>query len=178
MEQPFDRAALVEYLRSTISELAKVPGFHGLPAPKQLFFNELVVTAMRFSGADNTITDEEVSLLWDVMQGTGVFTDSELSLSHLARLRELLERIYHEHREQYDANQVPRSVLALTSYDGRNGTQYAEEAKEMFYRFAAALTQSDSNLGQSEQEDLAAFRAALWAPSGPAPVQSENGPAR
>ncbi|MCL4488607.1 MAG: hypothetical protein M1570_10825 [Chloroflexi bacterium] len=174
MDDSFEYAALAEYLRSAIGELSDVPAFDGLPGPKQLFFNDLVVTAMRFSGADNSITDEEVSLLWHLMPSTGVFNDAKISVRHLARLRELLQKMYQENLETYGGNQVPRSVLALANYDRRNGTQYAEIAKEMFYRLAEAVVGSDRNLGQSEQASLEAFRAALWAPDAPASAQRDQ----
>ena len=132
-----------------------------------MLFNEFVVIAMHFAGAEDKIGGGEVELIWDIHAALEQTGKTGTSSRHRPQLRKLLQQLYRESQKSYEVDSLPRSIQALQIYDAQNGTSYAEEVRTMYFRLASFVIKADRRLKKEEERRLSAFKEVLWSPDHP-----------
>lgn len=144
-------AKFLQFLVKTINELIPpldtvLSQLHeegdDLPISLELIMGELTIVSLIFMDVDLNISKEEINLLNDFRKL--IYGDKVLPFT-APNYHELCNEclcIYPHRRLSIDS--LPFTVQYLQTYDQKNGTKYAKEAKEMFFRFAATIVRVDS----------------------------------
>lgn len=164
-----DSLPLVRYLKSTIYELLDpleqaqwagweegddtVDGWATIRAA-------LTVIGVHFAAVDGDLSDDEAALLNDIAE----FLNPEEPAGYISprQYGDILRRGLRESPEVYLNLRLPPPVFYLAHYDNAYGTDYAEKAKAMFFRFANAITKADGKISAAEESALAQFKAILF----------------
>ncbi len=150
---------LIEPLESAQSE------FHGqegrnLPNGLHLLMGELTMIGLLFTNMDLNVSSDELNLMNSIRRA--VYGD-EVRLLDSSDFRELCRkflRMYPERRLTLD--HMPSSVRYLLVYDREHGTEYAEKARTVFFRFANAIVKSDEKEHPVELITLSNFKDVLY----------------
>lgn len=170
-----DSLPLLRYLKNTIYEL-----IDPLEQVEWSFWQEgddtvdgwstfrayFSIIGVYFAAVDGALTDDEAALLNDVAE---FFSSEETSGYITARqYGDILRKAIQTNPEVYLNLCMPSPVVYLAHYDSTYGTDYAEKAKSLFFRFANAITKADGWISPSEEAALAEFKSILFEE---APVQ-------
>lgn len=130
--------------------------------------DELNTTATRFLLVSNQISEKEAELYFDFKWFFNFTGGDELiqsySLGHRIKgIQSALDSNRENFRSKITNYGVP-CVRALEIYDAHHGSDYAEKAKSMFFRFANSFVKIDGNISQKEESELNKFKGVLYAP--------------
>jgi stage V sporulation protein K len=117
------------------------------------------IVGVHFAAVDGDLSDEEAAFLNDIEE---FFTPEESGYIAPRQYREILRQGVREHREIYMELRLPYPVYCLGLYDNSYGTDYAEKAKALFFRFANAVTKSDGKISAAEEVALSQFKTILF----------------
>lgn len=128
--------------------------------------DELNTTAARFLLASNQISEKEAELYFDFKWFFNKSSREELNQSHSLEFRtKNIQTALDTNRKDFISNiedyGVP-CVKALEIYDIQNGSNYAEKAKSMFFRFANSFVKIDGNITHREEIELNKFKEVLY----------------
>src|SRR5262249_19824089 len=164
-----DSLPIIRYLKSTIDELIN-------PIEQVLWANwkegddtvdgwliiagSLFVVGLQFALVDGDLSDDEAAFLGDVQE----FLQREEEISSLTRreYRDILLRPVRHNPQLFMNLRVPSTVTSLRIYDNEHGTDYAEAAKAMFFRYANAVTKADGRITKEEELALSKFKQILY----------------
>ena len=164
-----DSLPLLRYLKNTIYEL-----IDPLEQVEWAFWQEgddtvdgwftfrasFSIIGVYFAAVDGALTDDEAALLNDVAE---FFSPEEPSGLITARqYGDILRQALRRNPEVYLNLRVPSPVIYLSQYDNTYGTDYAEKAKALFFRFANAITKADGRISPPEEAALAEFKSILF----------------
>ncbi|HEU4713666.1 MAG TPA: AAA family ATPase [Pyrinomonadaceae bacterium] len=124
------------------------------------FRAHLSIIGVHFAAVDGAFTDDEAALLNDVNE---FFTPDEPAGELTAReYGDILRESMRRNPDIYMNLRVPTPVLYLSQYDNSNGTDYAEKARALFFRFANAITKADGRITPKEEAALAEFKSVIF----------------
>lgn len=128
--------------------------------------DELNTTAFRFLLASNTISEEETELYFDFKWYFDFDGDVELDQSYSIKDRtELFRSALNSNRENFQSKVksygVP-CIRTLEIYDIKHGSDFAEKAKAMFFRFVNSLVKIDGNISKKQEIELNKFKEILY----------------
>jgi SpoVK/Ycf46/Vps4 family AAA+-type ATPase len=164
-----DSLPLLRYLKGTVYEL-----IDPLEQAEWAFWEEgddtvdgwrtlsssLSAIGVYFATVDGALTDDEAGFLADINQ---FFSPEESEDLLTARQHgDILRSVMREHPEVYRQLELPPPIFYLSQYDNTYGTDYAEKAKAMFFRFANAVIKADGRISPSEKAALAEFKTLLF----------------
>lgn len=128
--------------------------------------DELNTTSIRFLLASNQISEKEAELYFDFKWFLTITVGDELNQSYSLSYRtELLQSALNSNRENFSSkieNYGVPCVRSLEIYDAQHGSDYAEKAKSMFFRFANSLVKIDGSITQKEEIELNKFKGILY----------------
>jgi stage V sporulation protein K len=163
-----DSPALIRYLQNTISKfidpIEEVAWAHheegdDIPDAQQMFRSYFTHMFVYFASLDE-ISDEEAALIADVREYLNDYTDAYKGRS----IREIRD-LYREHsttNEIYSELKIPAPVMYLQIYDDAYGTEYAAEAKSVFFRTANCIIKADGQVSPKEQTALSKYKDLLF----------------
>lgn len=163
-----DSPAILRYIQNTISVLTepieKVAWANwkegdDTPDALALIKFELDWIGNHFASRDGNITEAEAAFLDDVEVFFGGPSYEDLSNRALS---EIAQNGFMTNQQLYDQLSVPLPVEYLQIYDNAYGTDYATQAKAMFFRFANAVTKADGCVSHSEQLSLSSYKELLF----------------
>ena len=128
--------------------------------------DELNTTAIRFLLVSNQISEKEAELYFDFKWFFNLSITDELNQSYSLETRtkgmqSALDSNRENFRSKIENYGVP-CVKALEIYDTQHGTDYAEKAKSMFFRFANSFVKLDGSITQKEEIELNKFKGILY----------------
>lgn len=168
MTRHSDSSAFKRYVQNTISDLiAPIEEMawsvwkegDETPDAYKIIEDELFFIARHFASVDNYISESEAAFIDDVE----VFFGREDYFDLTNRdLREAMQKTLSRNPDAYKELILPAPVMYLQWYDEDYGTDYATEAKSLFFRFANAVTKADGSVSQKEQIALQNFKELLF----------------
>jgi Holliday junction resolvasome RuvABC ATP-dependent DNA helicase subunit len=173
-----DSPAILRYIQNTISVLteplervawANWKEGDDTPDALALIKFELHWIGNHFASRDGDISEAEAAFLDDVEVFFGGPSYDELSNRDLS---EIAQEGFMTNPHLYEDISVPLTVEYLQIYDNAYGTDYATQAKAMFFRFANAVTKADGCVSPNEQVFLSNYKKLLF--SYQLEVQPEN----
>ena len=153
-----DSLPLLRYLKRTVYEL-----IDPLEQAQWAFWEEgddtvdgwatlsasLSAIGVYFGIVDGALTDDEAGFLTDISQ---FFSPEESEDLLTARQHgDILRSVMRDHPDVYQGLRLPPPIFYLLQYDNTYGTDYAEKAKAMFFRFANAIIKADGRISPSEK---------------------------
>jgi hypothetical protein len=120
----------------------------------------LHVICVSLAHSDGDISVEEASFIHDVLNYFNPEYDAE-NVWGMEEFRRHLMRAVAEQPDLYDAPGVA-IVEALEAYDGAAGTDYADKARTLVFRFANAIVKADGHVNGAEEAALARLKSALF----------------
>jgi len=129
------------------------------PDAHQTLENFFLLTAIYFSNIDNNVSDEEIAFIADIKGWLCNYNDDWEDFS-VGDIRSYLAEL--AKHEIYRELRVPGIVVYLQIYDNARGTDYATQAKTMFFRFANAIVKADGQISPAEQTALANYKELLF----------------
>jgi SpoVK/Ycf46/Vps4 family AAA+-type ATPase len=134
------------------------------PTGLDTIYLDLNYLAAQFALADGELSENEAFLFRKIGEFLGKASASWQYNSYNA-LRASYPR--------YKAMRVPFCVQYLDAYDAGYGTNYADKAKAMFFRFANAMAKADGEITEEEKFALLEFKKLLYPSlSGETPVET------
>ena len=112
-----------------------------------------------FAIVDGTVSDSEAAFLQDIEVFMGKEDYDSLDNDYF---KKQWEATIVEYREHFRELKMPSPVFYLELYDESNGTDYATQAKTLFFRYANAVVKADGNVSQAEQIALANYKELLF----------------
>ena len=162
-----DSPAFIQYLRNTVSDLISPLDAMALMLEQrgiqsrdafellQLCFLQIGIC---FANIDGNITASEATFITDIR---ALFTDDNWSELSDSRLQSFFQEIALD-SSPIEPPPFPVVVFYLQLYDKSTGTDYATQAKSMFFRFANAVAKADGSISQPEQMSLYAYKDILF----------------
>jgi Cdc6-like AAA superfamily ATPase len=162
-----DSQAFIRYLKSTINDLIdpieKVEWAlweEGQDTPNAY---NMIQTAMFFLGRyfaciDGDLSDDEAAFIWDIEL---IFDVEQLDVSKRI-VRDAMRNTVKQNPDLYSNLQMPYPVIFLQVYDEAVGTDYANQAKALFFRYANAIVKADGKILPAEQAALQNFKEILY----------------
>lgn len=120
---------------------------------------DLFFIAGHFANLDGSVSDNEAAFAQDIQIFLG--QTSFENLSH-QNYREMMQDLIKKYPDSYQVLEVPGDVELLQIYDRANGTDYATQAKSMYFRFAEAIIKADGNISEKEEIALSKYRELLF----------------
>ncbi len=162
-----NNAEFISYLETTMADL--IPPLEemerefngsGEPDGRASIETELFSLSLIFANANKLITESEAAFIVDIQH----FIDDNAGVFKNLSNKVFQNQIYEAVNGNYFYNHlsVPNVVKNLQLYDKRNGTDFATQAKSMFFRFANAVTKADGNICEDEQKLLSEFKELLF----------------
>lgn len=152
-----DSLAIMRYLKNTVHELMEwIEGDH--PGPNYFTANFGRI-GLYFASVDGDLSDDEAAFLWDIQQ----FFVPDLPISQFTKrqLRDLSRDSVRDNPEFLNLYK-PEIVTYLETYDPVQGTDYADKAKALFFRFANAVAKADGKVTKVEELALSKFKQTLY----------------
>jgi hypothetical protein len=120
----------------------------------------LLTLGLYFAAIDGALTDDEAAFINDVSE----FLSPEEFEGHLTARQhgDILRKLMRDNPDVYLTLRMPPPIFYLSQYDEAHGTDYAEKARAMFFRFANAITKADDRISPSEEAALAEFKSVLF----------------
>jgi AAA+ superfamily predicted ATPase len=180
-----DSPALVQHFTEVIHELIRAlqvvfERFSnktvGLSDPTTTLVDDLTCVALYFAGTDTDLTYTEAAIIRDVL---ALFGADHQTLS-TSRYIDSFLRAIRERPTIARTLTLPHTIQLLQLYDSAEGTEYANRARALFFRFANAIMKADGRATHSELDALAEYKALLYPASKPStptkqsPVQPES----
>lgn len=171
-----DSAEFIEYLKNTIADLV-IPleeigrEIDETDTKEETDFRASIITSLLdlripFSNADRKITESEAVFIADIE----MFLNNEYDDKILPN--KVYKEALYESVKLYEIFKsdnlisgnllVPEAVMYLQLYDKWNGTDFATQAKLMFFRFANAIAKADGNICENEQILLSEYKDLLF----------------
>lgn len=163
-----DSPAILRYIQNTIASLiepiekvawANWKEGDDTPDAVALIKFEINWIGNHFASRDLEINEAEAAFLDDVEIFFGSPSYEQLSNSDLS---EIAQDGFMRNPHLYDDLSVPLPVEYLQIYDNAYGTDYATQAKAMFFRFANAVIKADGRVSQDEQLALSNYKELLF----------------
>ena len=163
-----DSAAFQRYLKNTVLDLIvpleKVAWTFwkegdDTPNGQEIIGGDFFFVARQFAIADRNISEDEAAFIDDIEVFVGFREESNLSNQEL---KQIMLKSITRRSEYYSDLDLPISVIYLKYYDEDYGTDYATQAKTIFFRFANAVAKADGNINQQEQIALQQFKELLF----------------
>jgi stage V sporulation protein K len=133
---------------------------------EELMYTDLLYLVLYLGGADGQLSEDEIAFvpdLSDIFRGTDHarnWDDRQYRRQYL----DIYKKMYSESREFYDNPMYPQTLFALTAYDRTYGTEFAEMARAMFFRFANVVVKSDGKTTEYEENALANYKDRIYTP--------------
>lgn len=171
-----DSSAIKNYIQNTYPDLiepiealqwANWKSGNELPNGKKVISLSFLVLAMYLSCSDGELSIREVEFLRDI---NDLFSEDNQNASSHSLQYEYLKMIINS-PDNFKL-QVPYAVTYLEMYDKWKGTNYADQARTMFFRFANAFVKADNKITVQEQDALLNFKNTLY-PNGAVPTTEE-----
>jgi SpoVK/Ycf46/Vps4 family AAA+-type ATPase len=121
----------------------------------------LFIIGIHFAAIDGDLSDDEAAIVKDIQNFFDSDEDPEAALTKRQH-RDLLRNTLRSHSEFIMTLQMPPAIVYLQEYDQLYGTDLAEKAKAMYFRFANAVTKADGTITAEEQVALSQFRSMLY----------------
>jgi SpoVK/Ycf46/Vps4 family AAA+-type ATPase len=163
-----DSSAFQRYLKNTVPDLitplektAWTLWKEGDDVPNgcQIIQDDFFFIARHFAIADKNISENEVAFIEDIEVFVGINEGFDFSNS---QLKQMMLKAVSKHPEYYQDLSMPCSIRYLQFYDNDYGTDYATQAKTIFFRFANAILKADGNINHQEQTALSKFKELLF----------------
>lgn len=144
------------------------------PDAFECVYTDFLSIAISFANLDGHISVTEASVLQRVQklfesQLDGImFIANDIEHTHMT-MQELLAECH-----LYGEVDIPYTVMLLETYDAENGTNYADKAKAMFFRFANAVAKADGAITQKEANSLLVFKQMLYPTIGRTAQQTDE----
>ncbi len=168
MARHSNSATFIRYLQNTIpalveplEEVAWAVWEEGDDAPEaqEMIKAELYFVGRYFANIDGNVSNDEAAFIHDLDVYWGAESYRELGDNVLAKA---MQRSIKSNPEKYQTLFIPKPVWYLQMYDVRNGTDYATQAKSMFFKFANAVTKADGNVSRNEEIALSKYKELLF----------------
>lgn len=128
--------------------------------------DELNTLTFRFLIATDGISEKEAELFFDFCWFFDIEIGDGTDQSHSLKKRtKLLQEIIDSNRQTWQELEQMNDVAcvrALEIFDRQHGSDFAEMAKSMFFRFANSLIKVDGNITTSEEFELNQFKEILY----------------
>ena len=163
-----DSPAFNLYLQKTISdliepieEMAWLVWKEGdeIPDAYEMIKTELFFIGRHFANADEKILWTEAAFIRDIEVLLGV--EDNIYVNNID-LKRAMEKTVEYHLEDFQTLLFPAPLIYLQWYDEDYGTDYATQAKTMFFKFASAVAKSDGSVNEKEQIALQNFKEILF----------------
>jgi SpoVK/Ycf46/Vps4 family AAA+-type ATPase len=161
MDHHNDSLALIQYIRKTIPELLQALQNYqlqyrppGVESPAKLIYLGFFSIVLFLGDEAGELSESEFALFREVEK---IFRDVEISALNPAAYRYLRRRDPAEERRI----SLP-AVYWLQGYDAQQGSDYAETAKAMYFRFANAFIKADGRITRKEKIALSEFKELLY----------------
>ena len=129
------------------------------PDARKILATDFFFVARQFAISDRNITEDEAAFIDDIEVFVGLEEDFELTNLELKRM---MLKTVSKRPEYYQNLELPSSIVYLQYYDEKYGTDYAIQAKTIFFRFANAVVKADGNVNHQEQLALSKFKELLF----------------
>jgi hypothetical protein len=163
---PSSKSEVIRYYENIIPELNKgleaamwwdwKPG-NPAPSPSGAIFVALSNIASHFASLDGNISLSKATLLKEIVD----IVDPSYTNLPPTHYRDQMESQIKKQPNRSNLT-VPRTIPYLQRYDSVNGTDHAEKAKELYWRFAKAVIESDGNITKEKKDALSEFRQMLY----------------
>ena len=164
-----DSVPLLRYLKNTIYEL-----IDPLEQVEWAYWQEgddtvdgwatfrgwLSIVGVYFASVDGALTDDEAAFLNDVSDF--FYPDESQGYITPRQYGDILRNAIQRNPDLYLTLRLPSLVFYLMDYDNAYGTDYAEKARAMFFRFANAIIKADGRISPLEEAALAEFKSILF----------------
>lgn len=127
----------------------------------QTINNELFTIGLHFAAIDGDLSDDEAAMIQDIQEFFDPNYDSDDILSKRQK-RDILRGVVRTNSEFIMTLRLPVVVAYLKDYDLAYGSDFAEKARAMYFRFANAITKADGTITEEEQSALAEFKSLLY----------------
>jgi hypothetical protein len=149
---------LVEPLKLAIAESAVETGSEPVDA-SDLLVGDLSMVALLLTNVDLQVSAEELALMNGLRQAVYGPGARLLQSSDYEDLCQEFLTLYPQKRLTLDS--MPKSIVYLIAYDERHKTAYANQARDLFVRFAEAMLGADQNTDAMESIILLNFKDVL-----------------
>ena len=123
--------------------------------PIELLKLTFIQAGVYFANIDGNISIDEIDFIVDIKT---IFDDDWEGISSYRLLAPLKDMA----NDQSEGLPTPLPIPILQMYDKSMGTDYAVQAKSMFFRFANAIVKSDGTVSQKEQSALTNYKDFLF----------------
>lgn len=163
-----DSLAFIQYLQKTVNNLivpleqvqwAMRNQGHNLPIAHETISNYFLFIGHHFAHLDDKISEEEISFTEDILESLGKVNFNRPTNSQLLQQATQMINLNRHALQQLG---VPPAVVLLQMYDSHHGTDFATQAKTMYFRFANAVTKTDRTISPREEESLSHFKVLLF----------------
>ncbi len=119
------------------------------------------VIGLHFATVDGDLSDDEAAFLADIHQ---LLDPNSEDISDLTKRqhRDIMRNSVRNNPELFLNLNIPAAVAYLKIYDNAYGTDYADKAKAMFFRYANAITKADASVTKAEEIALSKFKQILY----------------
>ena len=133
---------------------------------------------LQLANADGKVDVSECAFIRDIEETfSSPETNAGFSILNNENLLEINQKAIREYPAVFTKVRIPTTVKLLQGYDEIHGTQYAHNARAMFFRFANALVKADGKVTAKEKRMLEEFRDQLYEPitnDGATPSNSDD----
>jgi stage V sporulation protein K len=174
-----DSPAFIRYLQNTIHDLIdpmeKVAWAwwqegDDVPDGYEMIKNELHFIGRHFASVDGDLSEDEAAFLNDIGISLG---EEDYGISK-RDLRDIMRKSIRQHADAFMNLTIPMPVIYLQTYDDVYGTDYANVARALFFRFANAVVKADRKVTPTEQVALSRFKEMLYQPASTIALIGEN----
>jgi hypothetical protein len=119
----------------------------------EIFRAEFFNIGLYIASVDGDLSDDASAFIWEIL----------LSLNLDARWgRDCIRFAIRDKPEYYQNIIKPSIVVLLENFDSGKGTNYADKAKAMYFRFANAVAKADGKVTKAEELALSKFKQVLY----------------
>lgn len=140
------------------------------PTGTELLINDLTAVAFYLGQADGNLAEDEAALVYDIRRH---FIAATAVIPTREECRSTYRQLLRNNPDLYVVDNAPYSLLLLEVYDEEFGTDHAEEARAIFFRFANSIAKADGKIMRSEEAALDRVKEFLF-PSNDSPVAMDG----
>jgi hypothetical protein len=170
-----DSAAILRSIHETKNQLVQAiettqrtywkPAYK-MPDGSSLVYADLKYVGLHFAFTDGDLSEKEALLMQNLDESFGQvdINDAHLwnSNDYRRTYHDSLRNHYYRFLKLYQVVKVPFSVQLLQIYDSTHRTDYASKARDMFFRFANAITKADGMITSEDEAALLEFKETLY----------------
>ncbi len=132
-----------------------------IPDGKHVIWIGFYALSMALSNIDNDFSTQEIDFFRDIKQE---FEDDDDNTDNVSsqQLLTIYKNSFEKNRHLFEEIKVPGAIVFLDIYDNAYGTDFGQNARTMYFRFANAFVKADGKVTNQEIEALEKLKTLFY----------------